>query len=356
MKQLTPEMKSFIESMPKAEIHIHLEGAIQPETVLQLARRHNMLDVLPGNDVAALRNWFTFTNFPHFIEIYVTIQELIRTAEDFELIAYENGRDMAAQNILYRECTVTTYTHTHSQNKMTIDDILRGLENGRNRAKQDFGVEMRWVFDIPRNLGFTKDGDYFAQCGEIALEQAILGKDVGVVGFGLGGNEVGAPPKPFADVFVKAKEAGLLSVPHAGETTGAQSIWDCLHDLQADRIGHGVRAVEDPQLLNYLKESQTPLEINPTSNQCLHVFPEIASHPFAKLDEMGIFVTVNSDDPPLFNSTLQQEYELLATQFDYDQKNLARIARNAFEVIGAETAVKQKLLQKFDLWQNQTLL
>lgn len=355
MKQLTPELETFIEQMPKAEIHIHLEGAIQPETVLQLAQRHNMLHLLPGEDAAALRQWFTFTNFPHFIEIYMTIQQLIRTAEDFALIAYENGRDMAAQNILYRECTVTTYTHTHSQNKMTIDEILRGLENGRKRAQQDFGVEMRWVFDIPRNLGFSENGDYFAQCGEIALEQAILGKDIGVIGFGLGGNEVGAPPKPFADVFIKAKEAGLLSVPHAGETTGAQGVWDCLQDLQADRIGHGVRAIEDPNLLAYLKESQTPLEINPTSNQCLHIFPDIALHPFAQLDEMGLFVTVNSDDPPLFNTNLNQEFAVLATQFQYDKVNLARIARNAFTVIGAETAVKNQLLAKFDTWQQQNL-
>ena len=346
------DIQTFIQEMPKAEIHIHLEGAIQPETVLKLAQRHNMQDRLPSNDVNELRQWFQFTDFPHFIKIYLTIQDMLRTAEDFELIVYENGKEMAAQNILYRELTVTTYTHTHYQKKMTIEDILRGLENGRSRAKKEFGVEMRWVFDVPRNLAFAEDGRYLPECAEIALEQAQFGQSIGVVGFGLGGNEVGAPPEPFARVFAKAKAAGLLSVPHGGETMGADSVWGCIKELRADRIGHGVRAIEDPKLLDYLIERQIPLEINPTSNQCLHIFPDFARHPFRKLDEMGVFVTVNSDDPPLFSTNLNQEYAVLAEYFGYDKAGMARIARRAFEVSGVETAVKTQLLQTFDTWQN----
>lgn len=347
------DLQTFIQEMPKAEIHIHLEGAIQPETVLQLAQRHKMLDRLPSDNVNELRQWFHFTDFPHFVKIYMTIQDMLRTAEDFELIVYENGKDMAAQNILYRELTVTTYTHTHFQKKMTIEDILRGLENGRSRAKQDFGVEMRWVFDVPRNLAFAEDGRYLPECAEIALEHALLGQQTGgVVGFGLGGNEVGAPPQPFAHAFAKAKDAGLLSVPHGGETMGADSVWGCINELRANRIGHGVRAIEDSKLLDYLIERQITLEVNPTSNQCLHIFPDFTSHPFHKLDEMGVFVTVNSDDPPLFSTTLNQEYAVLAEQFGYDAAGLARIARRAFVVAGVETAVKNQLLHTFDTWQS----
>jgi aminodeoxyfutalosine deaminase len=174
--------------------------------------------------------------------------------------------------------------------------------------------------------------------------------DHGVVGFGLGGYEVGTPPEAYAHAFAHAKEAGLLSVPHAGETMGADSVWGSLRQLQADRIGHGVRSIEDPALLTYLIERQIPLEINPTSNQRLHIYPDMADHPFRQLDDMGIFVTVNSDDPPLFNTTLIQEYELLATQFGYDETNLARIARNAIIASAAESDVKQKLLVEFDEW------
>jgi aminodeoxyfutalosine deaminase len=142
--------------MPKAELHIHLEGAIQPRTVLELAKRHHRMDSLPGDTVEALQNWFRFTDFPHFVEIYVTIQSLLRSADDFALIAYENGADMAAQNIRYRELTVTTHTHTELQNKglITIDEILAGLEAGRKQAKAEFGVEMRWVIDCARQFEF----------------------------------------------------------------------------------------------------------------------------------------------------------------------------------------------------------
>ena len=352
MNTLTPKTKTFIASMPKSEVHIHLEGAIQPETVLKLAERHHMLDKLPGTDVAALRKWYTFTDFPHFVQIYVTIQDMLRTADDFSLIAYENGADMAAQNIRYRELTFTAYTHTDFLDKgLVIEEVMAGLENGRSRAKRDFGVEMRWVFDIPRNLSFPqRDGiTYDPHPANKTLEYARYGMDYGVVGFGLGGYEVGTPPEAYAHAFAEAKEAGLLSVPHAGETMGSGSIWGSLRELQADRIGHGVRCIEDPDLLAYLKDRQIPLEINPTSNECLHVYP-MAEHPFRKLDDMGIFVTVNSDDPPLFNTNLVQEYELLATQFGYDEANLARIARNAFTCAGVERDVKERLLVEFDNW------
>lgn len=348
-------MQSFIQDLPKAELHIHLEGAIQPETVLQLAARHNRLDRLPGDNVAALRDWFTYSGFPHFVQIYLTIQDLIRTQADFELIAYENGADMARQNIRYREITVTPYTHTNYQEKgLGIEGILNGLEAGRQRARTEFGVEMRWVFDVPRNLSFVgTERAYDPQPAERTLSYALQGRDRGVVGFGLGGWEPGAPPRPFAHAFATAKEAGLLCVPHAGETEGADSVWGAVDELQADRIGHGVRAVEDPRLLALLLEKQIPLEVNPTSNVCLGVYRRLAEHPLPHLDRMGLLVTVNSDDPPLFNTDLSQEYQVLATEFGYDRAGLARIARNAFVAAGAEPELKAQFLADFDDWAQQ---
>jgi adenosine deaminase len=354
MKSNTTDLSQFIRDMPKAEIHLHLEGAIQPETVLKLAQHNKLTNRLPSTDLNTLKKWFTFTDFPHFVRIYVTIQDLIRTPDDFALIAYECGADMAAQNIRYRECTVTPYTHTDFQDKgLTIADILTGLNAGREKARQEFGVEMRWVFDIPRNLSFKEeDGRYNPHPAERTLEFAVDGRSQGVVGFGLGGYEVGAPPEPFAHAFVEAKQAGLLSVPHAGETEGANSVWGAVRVLQADRSGHGVRSVEDESLVALLRERQIPLEINPTSNQCLHVYA-LADHPFRQLDDMGLLVTVNSDDPPLFNTSLCQEYEVLASEFGYDQAGLVRVARNAFVVAGVETAVKTHLLDEFDNWVDQ---
>lgn len=366
----------FIRAMPKAELHVHLEGAIQPETLLELARRHQREDQLPTTDLDGLRRWFTFTDFPHFIQIYWTISDLLRTPEDFALIVHACGADMAAQNIRYRELTFTPFTHTELQDKgLTIEAIFEGLEAGHAQAKRDFGIEMRWIFDIPRNTSFRpwhnstnarraarlvdellrkvglRRGDlYTPYPAERTLAYALAGQDKGVIGFGLGGYEVGAPPEPFAPVFRTAKAAGLLSLPHAGETVGPASIWGVVNALDADRIGHGVRAIEDPQLVTLLKDRQIPLELNPTSNICLHVYPSFAEHPFRQLDEMGLLVTVNSDDPPLFNTSLCQEYQVLADEFGYTKADLVRIARNAFVAAAAPVEVKQQLLDEFDEW------
>jgi aminodeoxyfutalosine deaminase len=171
-----------------------------------------------------------------------------------------------------------------------------------------------------------------------------------VVGFGLGGFEVNAPPEPFAHAFDRARQEGLLSVPHAGETAGPASVWGAVETLHADRIGHGVRAIEDPTLLTVLRDRQIPLEVNITSNVCLHIFDHFAMHPFPHLDRMGVKVTVNSDDPPLFNTNLCIEYGVLAAEFGYDRAGLARIARNAFEVSGAAPSLKTQLLAEFDAW------
>jgi adenosine deaminase len=337
--------------MPKVELHVHLEGAIQPETLFELALHHNVLDRLPAKDVDGLRRWFIFRDFPHFADIYMTIQALLRTPEDFATTVYRCGEEMAQQGIRYRELTITTYTHTHLQSKgLQIEAILEGLNEGRQRAKETFGVEMRWIFDVPRNASFHKDGQYDPTPADVTLCHALLGRDSGVVGFGLGGYEVGAPPEPFAHAFTAAKDAGLYSVPHAGETLGPSSIWGAVNALQADRIGHGVRAIEDPALLWLLAERQIPLEVNPISNVRLGIYPSVDLHPFPHLDRMGLLVTVNSDDPPLFNTSLVDEYQLLADVFGYEEDDLIRIARNAFRATAADPLLKQSLLAEFDDW------
>ncbi len=351
---LDPAFSRWIDALPKAEIHIHLEGSIQPQTLLTLAQRHNRLSSLPATDLEGLRRWFIFRDFPHFVRIYMLISELLRTPADFALIVEACGADMAAQNIRYRELTVTPFTHTTFQRKgMTISDLLGGLEAGRAAAYAQYGVEMRWVFDVPRNAGFGAAaggpaGAYDPYPADLTLDYAMQGQAQGVVGFGLGGYEAGAPPAPFAHAFAKAKRAGLLSLPHAGETLGAASVADAVTLLGADRIGHGVRAIEDPALLTLLRDRQIPLEINPTSNICLHLYRRMAEHPLPHLDRMGLLLTVNSDDPPLFNTTLCDEYRTLAVEFGYDRAGIARLARNAFVVSSAPAALKRRLLAAFD--------
>lgn len=339
-------------AMPKAELHVHLEGAIRPETLLTLARRHNREHSLPATSVAGLRHWFQFTHFPHFLEIYMAISNLLRTPEDFALITVDLAEELARQQVRYAEVTFTPFTHTHLLDKgLTIEDLLAGLDEGRAVAQNQHNVTLQWVFDIPRNVSFrgaARSYDPFP--ANTTLAYALQGRDHGVIALGIGGNEAGAPAEPFAHAFLAATEAGLLSLPHAGEMAGPQSIWAALHSLRAHRIGHGVRAIEDPWLLAYLAAHQIPLEVNITSNICLHVYRTPGQHPFPHLDRMGILVTVNSDDPPLFNTDLTQEYALLVDEYGYTWEDVGRIARNAFVASAAPAPLRSQLLAEFDAW------
>jgi adenosine deaminase len=304
--------------MPKAELHVHLEGAIRPETLLQLARRHQV--PLPANSVAGLREWYVFTDFAHFVQIYIKISECIRTPDDIELIAREFLAGQAAQNIRYSEVTYTAYTH-YAQKGLSFADQLAALNRARDWATSNLGVTMGIVIDIAREMPGSDS--------PLVADWAISAMGEGVIALGLGGSEVGHPPEKHRAAFERARAAGLPSVPHAGETAGPSSIWGALRSLSAVRIGHGVRCLEDPALVAELRDRQIPLEVCPTSNVCLGVAPSMAEHPLPQLIEQGLYVTVNSDDPPMFNTTLTGEYLALAQVFQFDAPRLERLALNA---------------------------
>lgn len=331
-------MYTFIQKMPKVELHIHLEGAIEPATLLRLAERNRV--ALPADTVEGLRAWYTFSDFEHFVQVYMTIQQCLRSADDFSLVVYELGADMARRNIRYREATITPYTHLLQDKGLAAEDLIAGLEDGRRRARRDFGVEMRWILDIHRNLDMPATAEVTTQ---LVLDWAGWG----VVALGLGGNEATAPAARFAPWFQRIKAAGLASAPHAGEIAGPESVWSALRDLQADRIGHGVRSIEDPHLLAYLLEHQIPLEVNPTSNICLGVYRSFEQHPFIHLLRMGLCVTVNSDDPPLFNTPLTQEYLRLAEVFGLNEKDLRQLTLNAARSTFLPVEERQKMEAEF---------
>ena len=341
--------------MPKAELHIHLEGSLQPATAVELARHHDLVHTLPTTDPDRLADWFEFTDFADFIRVITVVQNLIRTPDDFALVAYQAGADMAEQNIRYRELTVSPYNHTHIFDKgLAFQDILDGLEEGRRTAKADFGVEMRWVFDIGRNHCFSGPGGvYDPHPAETTLRYALEGQESGVVALGIGGDEDGRPPEPFAHAFREAGRQGLGRVPHAGESLApwaAGHVRGSIEALGADRIGHGVGVIRDPDLLAVLLDRAIPLEVCPTSNLKTRVCERLSLHPFPHLDRMGLTVTVNSDDPPLFGARLNDEYRLLTTEFGYGHADLTRIARNAFTSALCEPELRLSLLQEFDAW------
>lgn len=318
-------LSDYIRTVPKVELHVHLEGSIQPETLLTLAKRH-CVD-LPAETVEGLRAWYQFQDFHHFIEVYVKITECLKAVEDFELIVHEFGAEMARQNIRYAEVTFSPSSHRWI-NGIDQGTYFTGLTRGRKRVKDEYGVEINWVFDIVRNAEHAGCESYKV-AADYTTGVAIDGMQDGVVALGLGGLETGYPPAPFAPWFDRARKAGLRSAPHAGELAGPESIWSAIRDLGAERLGHGVRAIEDPDLVAYLAEHRIPIEINPTSNIRLGVYPSMETHPLRRLYDAGVIVTVNSDDPPLFNTTLTEEIALLPDVFDCDLDLINEILLNA---------------------------
>jgi aminodeoxyfutalosine deaminase len=224
-----------------------------------------------------------------------------------------SGAEMARQNVRYAEVTFTPSTQEFLG--APFDVYFTGLTRGRARAHADFGVTIAWVFDIVRNIADPARRAHYA---DYTVSVAIEGMREGVVALGLGGLEAGYPPEPFAPYFERARAAGLHSAPHSGETAGPESIWGALRALGAERIGHGVRAIEDAVLVGHLAERHIPLEVNPTSNLRLGIYSNLDEHPLRRLRAAGVVVTVNSDDPPLFNTTLNDEVALLAGHFGFD--------------------------------------
>ena len=320
--ETSAKIERYVAAVPKAELHVHLEGSIQPTTLFTLAQRNGVN--LPVRTVAELQHWFTFRDFNHFVQIFFTISSCLKTAQDYELIAYEFGATMARQHVYYAEITFSPSTHAFSLG-VSFDTFFAGLTRGRLRARAEFGVEMRWIFDIVRDI---PDEMLNRQRADYTLAVALEGMNDGVVALGLGGAEVGHPPEQYATWFERACAAGLHSVPHAGETVGPASVWGAVRTLGAERIGHGVRAIEDPTLVAYLKDRSIPLELCPTSNLCLGVYTDMKSHPFPRLHAAGIPVTVNSDDPPLFNTNLTHEVGLLFDAFHFDVDAVNNILLN----------------------------
>ena len=306
----------FARRLPKVELHVHLEGSIRPATLLQLAQRNGVR--LPAQDEEGLRDFYRFRDFAHFIEVYVAITGCLRTPDDYRLIAYEFGSDCARQHIRYAEVTFTITTNI-KYNGLRWQVILEGLNAGRAQARAEFGVDWGWVFDISRDDPGTQDR---------VIEIALAARDEGVVALGLGGSEAEFPSELFERTFARARQASLPRVPHAGEHAGPEDVWEALRLLYADRLGHGVRCVEDAALVEYLRERQVPLEVCPTSNVCLGVYPDYAMHPLRRLWDAGLLVTVNSDDPALFGTDLSHEYEVLVDHFGFSADELEQVSLN----------------------------
>lgn len=333
---LDPSLDAFISALPKVEIHLHLVGSASPQTVLELARRH------PGGpvptDEEGLRAFYEYRDFPHFAEIHEAVAALVRRPEDIATLVVGAARDLARQNVRYAELTVTPYTHTRYG--IPAAAVTEALNLSVREARDRYGVQLAYVFDIAGELG--------GEAARHTLDHALAHPPQALVGFGLAGIEQERPPHrdAFRAAFRAAREAGLRSVPHAGEMTGPETIWEVIEGLRAERIGHGISCLRDPRLVAHLRETQIPLEICPTSNLRTGQVGDIADHPLPRLLAEGLFVTLNSDDPPMFGTTLTNEYRLVARAFGLDRAALAELARNGVTASCLDEPGKRAILQE----------
>ncbi len=340
-KDTLMDLQAYIRHAPKAELHVHLEGSVQPATLMALAKRNHIEP--PAETLDELRQFFIFRDFAHFIQTYAIISRYLRTVEDYELITYEFGEQMAQQNVRYAEATFSVCTHRFMRG-IPHDVYFTGLTRGRERARRDFGVEINWVFDIVRDVA---SGPGMSERADYTTSVAIESRNDGVVALGLGGMETGFPPEWFESWFDKARAAGLHSAPHAGEVEGPKSVWGAIRALGAERIGHGVRSIEDPLLIAELINRDILLEVCPTSNIKLGVYPTLEQHPLPQLVAAGVPCTVNSDDPPLFNTTMLHEAELLDSAFHFDKATIDNLLLNGVKYSFLPSARKEKMLREF---------
>ncbi len=306
-----------LQAMPKVEIHIHLVGAIAAEIVYQMAQKNRVK--LPAPSLEEWKSFYQFRDLAHFVGIYTIASQCIQTPEDYVLIVEQFLKHQSAQNILYSEVHFGTLLHL---NKFSDDELIDALETGAKTGEIKYGSRVKFIASISRHQPHLQNR---------ALECALRGKEKGaIVGLGLAGVEANYPPEDFTETFAEAKRQGLRVVAHAGETEGAQSVWGALKNLQAERIGHGIRCLDDEALVEELRVLQIPLEVSPQSNYCLGVLPRSYPHPIRQMIDAGLYCTLNSDDPPMFNTNLTNEYLTLAAQ-GFSWEELWRLNLNTLE-------------------------
>jgi len=334
---ITPQLEEFIRRIPKAELHCHLEGAIQPATLITLAGRHDI--PLPFSDEEGAARFYEFTSLNQFLGIFALACGTLRTAADFETITLDLAADAVKQGITYRE-VFFTYAY-HERRNIPWGVVVSGIAAGREKGKQQYGVEMSFIADIDRTIS--------PEDGVRLTEMAYADRDAAaILGIGLDSQEIGYPAHRHKPAFDLAMKFGFHRVAHAGEDVGPESVWDALDSLHAERIDHGVRSIDDPLLIQRLVETQIPLTVCPLSNIALKVYPDLADHPFKRLMDAGVFVTINSDDPPMFHSNVLDNYMSLARTFDFGPDEIQKIARNSFAGSFLDAGTMAAYLARFD--------
>jgi aminodeoxyfutalosine deaminase len=325
--------RALIRTLPKAELHIHLEGTVTPESLAELSRRHDATP-LTASQATEL---YEYPDFNGFLMAFKAVTQRLVTPEDFELITYRMMERLHEQGILHAEVYVSVgVVHWRQQE---FEPLFEGMERGRDRGQRDFGVSVLWIFDAVRHFG--------VEAAKRVFELAVLHKHRHVVGVGIGGDESLGPAEQFRDLYRYAADNGLRLTAHAGESTGPESIWAALN-IGAERLGHVLSAVRDPELIEVLAQRQIPVEVCMSSNLRTGCLPELEQHPVRQLFDAGLLVTLNTDDPAMFHTSLTREYEIAQDIFGFTDEHIRELARNSLEASFLPAEKRVMMLRKFD--------
>ena len=330
------DVVDWLRKLPKCELHLHLEGTIQPETLLKLSKRHDAEPLTPD----AARKLYVYENFLGFMDSFKAVSSRLKGPDDYELITYDMIRDLASQGIVHAEVYISFGIIYYWKNA-EVEPFVEAIERGRVRGEKDFGTTVYWLIDAVRHFGADEATKVFRKAAELRNLYPSI------VGIGIGGDEARGSADLFRDSYAEAKTAGLRLTAHAGETIGPESIWAAIN-IGAERVGHALSAQKDAELLEVLAQKQIPLELNVTSNLRTGCCPSLDDHPVKLYFESGLMVTINSDDPPMFGSNLLDEYVLVQERFEFSLEQMRELAANSVEASFLPPDRKLELLQRVE--------
>jgi aminodeoxyfutalosine deaminase len=332
-------IEEFIRRLPKAELHLHLEGTIGPATLVELSARHDAQPLARAEADALYR----FTHFTGFIEAFRDVTRRLVDAQDYELAAWRMMEQLAVQGVVHAEVyiSVGVIYMWRNHDAACFEPIFAGLERARERAARELGLSIYWIFDAVRHFTLAEAERVFRKAAELRARYPSI------IGIGLGGDERRTGSEPFRAIYAEARAAGLRLTNHAGETTGPEAIWEAL-SIGSERIGHALRVLDDSALVEQLKKQSVPLEMNPTSNVRTGVCISFAGHPLRRCFDLGLLVTLNSDDPAFFGSDLANEYLLAHTEQGFTREELRQLATNSFAGSFLPEMEKQKWIARIE--------
>jgi adenosine deaminase len=328
-------MKEFIQLLPKAELHLHIEGSLEPEMMFSFAKKNNIQ--IPYKNIEDVKKAYNFSNLQTFLDIYYAGANVLITKEDFYDLTWAYILKCVENNIIHTEIFFDPQTHT--QRGIAFKTVITGIKEALDDAKEKYGITSAIIMCFLRHLS---QEEAFK-----TLEEALEFKDY-IIGVGLDSSEIGNPPSKFEDVFKKAKEEGFKLVAHAGEEADVSYIFEALDLLDIQRIDHGVQSINSPKLMKRLKEKQIPLTVCPNSNIELKVFKTYKEHNIKKLLDYGLNVTINSDDPAYFKGYLNQNFINLYENLDLSQEDIVKLVKNSFNSSFISDELKGNYLKKID--------